>query len=185
MDDRTVASKHPPLAGRADPSRTSGQGTLRVSKGKVYRDDSIAYGYSASIPQRERGLIEVPRWECGFETFPSRLPDANPGSDLALRRGHTLTSNNLRRTSRRYNMRVALPRMQNMITPHLVTDPEILGGSPVFAGTRVPIRILFEHLEAGDSLAVFLEDFPSVSREIAVAVLEEARAALTPDAHPA
>ena len=82
-------------------------------------------------------------------------------------------------------MRVALPRTQSMISPHLVTDPEILGGSPVFAGTRVPIRILFEHLEAVDSLAVFLEDFPSVNRELAVAVLEEACAALTPDAHPA
>ena len=39
-------------------------------------------------------------------------------------------------------------------------DPEILGGTPVFAGTRVPARILFEHLEAGDSLEVFLQQFP-------------------------
>jgi uncharacterized protein (DUF433 family) len=58
------------------------------------------------------------------------------------------------------------------------TDPEIMGGTPVFAGTRVPVRILFEHLEAGDSLDVFLEDFPTVSRELAVAVLEEARSAV-------
>ena len=41
------------------------------------------------------------------------------------------------------------------------SDPEILGGTPVFVGTRVPARILFEHLEAGDSLEVFLEQFPS------------------------
>jgi uncharacterized protein (DUF433 family) len=68
----------------------------------------------------------------------------------------------------------------------LVTvDPEIHSGTPVFTGTRVPIKTLFDHLEAGDSLEIFLEDFPSVSRELAVAVLEEARAALTPDAHPA
>jgi len=70
--------------------------------------------------------------------------------------------------------------------PQLVTiDPEIHSGTPVFAGTRVPVKTLFDHLEAGDSLEVFLNDFPSVSRELAIAVLEEARAALTPDAHPA
>lgn len=72
-----------------------------------------------------------------------------------------------------------------MARPRIVTDPEILGGTPVFAGTRVPVRILFEHLEAGDSLDIFLQDFPTVSRELAVAVLEEARSAIAPDAHPA
>ena len=72
-----------------------------------------------------------------------------------------------------------------MELPHVVTDPEILGGTPVFAGTRVPVRVLFEHLEAGDSIDVFLQDFPSVSRALAVQVLEDARAALLPDAHPA
>ena len=69
---------------------------------------------------------------------------------------------------------------------HLITvDPEIHSGTPVFAGTRVPVKTLFDHLEGGDSLEVFLGDFPSVSRELAVAVLEEARAALLSDAHPA
>ena len=68
---------------------------------------------------------------------------------------------------------------------HITVDREILGGPPVFAGTRVPIRVLFEHLEAGDSLEVFLQDFPSVSRDLAVRVLEDARIALAPDAHPA
>ncbi len=64
-------------------------------------------------------------------------------------------------------------------------DPEIHSGTPVFSGTRVPIKTLFDHLEAGDPLEVFLEDFPSVTRQHAIAVLEEARAALIPDAHPA
>lgn len=64
-------------------------------------------------------------------------------------------------------------------------DPDILGGTPVFVGTRVPVRILFEHLEAGDSLDVFLEQFPSVTREQAVAALELAREVLTDNAHPA
>jgi uncharacterized protein (DUF433 family) len=65
------------------------------------------------------------------------------------------------------------------------SDPDILGGTPVFAGTRVPIKILFDYLEAGDSLGVFLDQFPSVTREQAVAALELAREVLTPDAHPA
>jgi len=58
-------------------------------------------------------------------------------------------------------------------------DPDILGGTPVFMGTRVPIRILFEHLEAGDSLEVFLDDFPSVSREQATQLLNLALARLS------
>jgi uncharacterized protein (DUF433 family) len=63
-------------------------------------------------------------------------------------------------------------------------DPEVLGGTPVFAGTRVPVKTLFEYLEAGDSLEIFLEEFPSVSREQAVAALELAREQVAPDAHP-
>lgn len=54
-------------------------------------------------------------------------------------------------------------------------DPEILGGVPVFVGTRVPVKSLYDHLEAGDSLDEFLDSFPSVSREQAVAALELAR----------
>ena len=68
---------------------------------------------------------------------------------------------------------------------NVVIDKEILGGSPVFVGTRVPVRVLFEHLEAGDSLGVFLEDFPSVSRELAIQVLEDARKGLMLNAHSA
>jgi uncharacterized protein (DUF433 family) len=72
-----------------------------------------------------------------------------------------------------------------MNSPLITVDPEIHSGTPVFRGTRVPVKTLFDHLEAGDSLDVFLDDFPSVSRELAVAVLEQARTALVPDAHPA
>ena len=54
-------------------------------------------------------------------------------------------------------------------------NPDILGGTPVFAGTRVPVRILMEYLEAGDRLDDFLEDFPSVSRDQAIALLEKAK----------
>jgi uncharacterized protein (DUF433 family) len=58
--------------------------------------------------------------------------------------------------------------------PVVHSDPDIMGGVPVFVGTRVPVRTLFDHLAAGDPLEVFLDDFPSVSREQAVAVLDHA-----------
>lgn len=54
------------------------------------------------------------------------------------------------------------------------SDPEILGGTPVFVGTRVPVRILLDYLEGGDPLEEFLDNYPSVSREQAVGFLEEA-----------
>jgi uncharacterized protein (DUF433 family) len=65
------------------------------------------------------------------------------------------------------------------------SDPEIMGGTPVFVGTRVPFQTLLDYLEAGDPLAEFLEDFPSVSREQVVAALEQAKDALLARAHTA
>jgi uncharacterized protein (DUF433 family) len=56
------------------------------------------------------------------------------------------------------------------------SDPEILGGTPVFKGTRVPVQNLIDCLEGGDSIDLFLYDFPSVSREQVLAVLESTRA---------
>ena len=64
-------------------------------------------------------------------------------------------------------------------------NPEILGGTPVFVGTRVPVRILMEHLEAGDALDEFLTDFPTVSRSQAVGVLERAHRILVSGADEA
>jgi uncharacterized protein (DUF433 family) len=57
----------------------------------------------------------------------------------------------------------------------IVRDPEILGGIPVFRGTRVPLQNLLDYLEGGDTLNQFLQDFPSVSRESAIAALEQAK----------
>jgi len=54
-------------------------------------------------------------------------------------------------------------------------DPEIMGGTPVFMGTRVPVKTLWDYLEGGEAMDEFLEDFPSVSREHAVAVLVQAK----------
>jgi len=65
------------------------------------------------------------------------------------------------------------------------SDPEILGGTPVFVGTRVPLKNLIDYLAAGDSLDDFLDDFPSVTRQQAVAALEVARDMLIAGAHPA
>lgn len=58
----------------------------------------------------------------------------------------------------------------------IIHDPEILSGEPVFRGTRVPFQTLLDYLEGGDTLDEFLEQYPGVSREQAVAALEEAKA---------
>jgi uncharacterized protein (DUF433 family) len=62
--------------------------------------------------------------------------------------------------------------------PLITSTAERLGGTPVFAGTRVPVQTLLDYLEGGDSLDDFLMDFPSVTREHAIAVLEAAKSAL-------
>ncbi|MGK0172062.1 MAG: hypothetical protein ACI9W2_003796 [Gammaproteobacteria bacterium] len=61
-------------------------------------------------------------------------------------------------------------------------NPEVMSGTLCFAGTRVPVKNLFDYLEGASSLEDFLEDFPSVSRDKAIAVLEAARERLTADA---
>ncbi len=71
----------------------------------------------------------------------------------------------------------------NAISSVIHRDPDILGGTPVFVGTRVPVRTLLEYLEAGDTLDEFLDDFPSVTREQAVAALELAKQMLVAHAH--
>ena len=63
------------------------------------------------------------------------------------------------------------------------SDPEIMGGEPVFVGTRVPVRNLFECLEDGYNLDQFLDDFPSVTREQAIATLEMGKEAVEANAH--
>ena len=76
-----------------------------------------------------------------------------------------------------------------MSTPALesvvCSDPEILGGTPVFTGTRVPVKNLVDYLAAGDTLERFLDHFPSVTRAQAVAAIEIAGDLLASRAHPA
>lgn len=65
------------------------------------------------------------------------------------------------------------------------SDPNILGGTPVFVGTRVPVQALIDYIEGGHSLNEFLDDFPTVTREIAISTLEQAKASLIADASAA
>ena len=74
-----------------------------------------------------------------------------------------------------------MPTVESVIE----SDPEVLGGTPVFAGTRVPIKNLLDYLAAGDPLDRFLEHFPTVTREQAVAALEIAKGLLASRARPA
>ena len=69
--------------------------------------------------------------------------------------------------------------------PAVHGDPRIMGGTPVFVGTRVPFQTLLDYLEAGDSLDLFLDHFPTVKRDQAVAALEQAKEALLARACPA
>ena len=65
------------------------------------------------------------------------------------------------------------------------SDPDILGGTPVFVGTRVPVQTLIDYIEGGHSLKEFLDDFPTVTRELAVGALEQAKAHLIANARVA
>jgi len=67
--------------------------------------------------------------------------------------------------------------------PLITISPEYLGGAPVFTGTRVPVEALFDYIEGGDPLDDFLQDFPNVTREHAIAVLEMAQPARSPPRH--
>jgi uncharacterized protein (DUF433 family) len=62
-----------------------------------------------------------------------------------------------------------------MAKPLIIRDPDILNGTPVFAGTRVPVKNLTDYLEAGGTIDEFLDDFPSMSREQVLEFLQEAR----------
>jgi len=62
-----------------------------------------------------------------------------------------------------------------MTKPVISCDPDVMGGAPVFAGTRVPVQTLLDHIEAGDSIDEFLVGFPSVTREQVIAFLEQAK----------
>ncbi|HEY7550284.1 MAG TPA: DUF433 domain-containing protein [Hyphomicrobiaceae bacterium] len=75
--------------------------------------------------------------------------------------------------------------MSDLPEPLITVSSEYLGGEPVFTGTRVPVQALFDYIEGGDPLDEFLDDFPDVSREHAIAVLELARTTAVAEASKA
>jgi uncharacterized protein (DUF433 family) len=75
--------------------------------------------------------------------------------------------------------------MSSSQAPVVHSDPEIMSGTPVFVGTRVPFQTLIDYLEGGQPLSEFLEDFPTVTKEQAIAALEQAKDALLARARPA
>jgi uncharacterized protein (DUF433 family) len=74
---------------------------------------------------------------------------------------------------------VTLLKFDGMLYGQISIDPEIMSGAAVFSGTRVPIQTLFDYLESGDALEMFLADFPSVTKTAAISVLEMAKISLT------
>lgn len=66
-----------------------------------------------------------------------------------------------------------------MAGPIISRDPEVMGGTAVFAGTRVPVKALFDYMETGDTVESFLDDYPGVSKDQAIGLLEMARQNLT------
>ena len=83
---------------------------------------------------------------------------------------------------RRSQRKKAMPMNKSSVVH---SDPDIMGGTPVFVGTRVPVQALIDYLEGGHSLQQFLDDFPTVTRELAIAALEQAKAHLIADARVA
>jgi uncharacterized protein (DUF433 family) len=71
-----------------------------------------------------------------------------------------------------------------MTQPVICRDPEVMGGAPVFCGTRVPVQTLLDYLEAGESIDQFLEGFPSVTRAQVIAFLEQAKDRLIASVKP-
>jgi uncharacterized protein (DUF433 family) len=85
----------------------------------------------------------------------------------------------------RYPCRFKKRRSMKKESSVVRSDPGILGGTPVFVGTRVPVQAFIDYIEGGHSLSEFLEDFPTVSREVVIAALEQAKAHLIADARAA
>ena len=77
-----------------------------------------------------------------------------------------------------YPDRRVILAMSTTDNPVVHSDPDIMSGTPVFVGTRVPFQTLIDYIEAGQPLSEFLEDFPTVSKERVIAALEQAKEAL-------
>jgi uncharacterized protein (DUF433 family) len=125
------------------------------------------------VPGHCDPTVNLYDWYVGIPRQPRRtaLADHRPRRGLLIRPRLSLWHSESR-----------VERSMMQIEQIVHRDPDILGGTPVFRGTRVPIRSLFDYLEGGDTLDEFLRQFPSVQRQQAVALLDLAREALAADA---
>lgn len=136
--------------------------------------------FRSNIPAAAWGL---PAWCPPSAQETAILPGAHgPGWEMSGRRGSALH----RHCTANWRVLagvVGRTRVEATVTEKLISrNPDVLGGTPVFSGTRVPVRILMEHFEAGDRLDDFLDDYPTVTREQAVGLLARATAQLVGDA---
>lgn len=159
--------------------------------------DSLA-ALSIAVPALSNGFVILsPAVSIAPGSF---TPDASLDSRRRSRSGPWLPSFDPARTDgasdglcgateAEHGRRLALLRCYNGFVvnekPVVHSDPDIMSGTPVFVGTRVPFQTLIDYLEAGQPLSDFLDDFPTVSREQAIAALEQAKEALLDRASPA
>ena len=118
----------------------------------------------ADPPTIKRGKWHIP----SFSSKPNAPDQARPKAVACIRKLETLRNHSGHRSSAG-RCRIGDVAILEAV---IFSDPNILGGTPVFRGTRVPLKNLVDYLAAGDSLDEFLDHFPSVKREQAVAVLE-------------
>src|SRR5437016_3961633 len=116
-------------------------------------------------------------WPTGqpFLQPPHVASATNPRFCARSPRSPPLTPNGREKCYTRSIWRPAMTSSDDVI----VKDPQIMGGAPVFRGTRVPLQALFDYLEGGETLEEFLDGYPSVSREMAIRALEEAKQLLS------
>ena len=142
--------------------------------------------HADGMAQFDPDIIRLTSHETTLKTKNFTVPSGPEDREVRkLNRGTTATPSNLRQSWTWRNLLLRFPvrlevegcfmERQSVIA----SDPDILGGTPCFRGTRVPVDSLIDYLEAGDTLDEFLDNFPSVSRDAAITALEEAKSLLT------
>src|SRR5262249_8141985 len=109
-------------------------------------------------------------------SYPSRAPvaqlDRAPDYESGGQEFESLRARQLALFMPQWSLRAQMPMKKSSVVH---SDPDILGGTPVFVGTRVPVQGLIDYIEGGHSLNQFLDDFPTVTRELAIAALEQGK----------
>ena len=136
--------------------------------------------YKRKTFDRKYRTVRIRRWPC--QVYGRSLQCVRSGPSEAVTTIRSARENH----AHELEYKGKITALEKIMDSSLVKrDPEIMSGALCFAGTRVPVKNLFDYLEGSSSLEEFLKDFPSVSRETAVAVLEAARERLAVDASAA